>query len=184
MVFSHFNIIFISIINAIFTLKLNVTKNFVNISQSLKYDALNNKSTSHHYFLRNLINSQIQQSELGLYLININLGETKQEFSLILDSGSSYIWVYDNKCVSCKSKNKYIPEKSKTFLRSQENIKINYISGKIEGNLCRDDLYFNQNITISSFYFLLIYESNLEFEIDGIIGLSKGSFNNKFSFLF
>jgi hypothetical protein len=60
---------------------------------------------------------------------------------------------------------------------------LNYLSGNAKGNLCQDNLYINQNINIPSFQFLLVYESNIIFEIDGIIGLSKGSFNKKYSFL-
>ena len=100
-----------------------------------------------------------------------------------MDSGSSHIWVYDSACESCKAKNKFIASNSKTFISSGENIKINFISGYIKGNLCKDSLYLNQDVNISSFYFLLVNESNINFFIDGILGLSKGSFNNKYSFL-
>ena len=71
----------------------------------------------------------------------------------------------------------------KLFLGRKENINMNFISGNIKGNICKDDLYFNKNTKISSFNFLLVYESNIDIEIDGILGLSKGSFNKKNSFL-
>ena len=164
-------------------MKLNVNKNYVTENQLLIFNNLYNKSQSNHTSLRTLINLPLQKEKIGLYSINIKLGNPKQEFSLILDSGSSYIWTYDNSCDSCKSNNKYIPDESKTFHRSKETIKMNYISGKIKGNICQDTLDISQNINISSFYFLLVYESNIDFELDGIIGLSKGSINKKYSFL-
>jgi len=183
MVFNKFIIIYISLFNIIISLKLNVNKKIFNTTQLLKYNSLNDEYPSNSHLIRSLINLPIQQSELGLYLVNITIGEPNQEFSLILDSGSSYIWVNDNKCGTCKTKNKFISSKSNTFIRSKENININFISGNIKGNLCRDYFYFNQNIN-TSFYFLLVYESNIDFEIDGIIGLSKGSSNKKYSFLY
>ena len=183
MVFNQNIIIYFSLFNFIITLKLNVNKNYVNENQLLIFNNLYNKSQSNHTSLRTLINLSLQKEKIGLYSINIKLGNPKQEFSLILDSGSSYIWTYDNSCDSCKSNNKYIPDESKTFLRSKETIKMNYISGKNKGNICQDTLEISQNISISSFYFLLVYESNIDFELDGIIGLSKGSINKKYSFL-
>ena len=183
MVLNIFIILYISLFNIIISLKLNVNKKIFKVNQLLKFDSLNYKFLSNKTLLRSLINSPIQQSELSLPLININIGEPNQEFSLVLDSGSSHMWVYDSNCNSCKAKNKFIISDSKSFMRLKENIKINFISGNIKGNLCKDTLYFNQDVNISSFYFLLVDESNIDFYIDGILGLSKGSFNNKYSFL-
>ena len=183
MVFNQNIIIYFSLFNVIISFKLNVNKNYVNGKQLLIFNNLYNKHLSNRNSLRTLINLPLQKEKINLYTININLGNPKQEFSLILDSGSSYIWTYDISCDSCLSNNKYIPDESKTFHRSKGTIKLNYISGKIKGNVCQDTLNINQKINFSSFYFLLVYESNIDFELDGIIGLSKGSFNEKYSFL-
>ena len=43
---------------------------------------------------------------------------------------------------------------------------------------------FNNKFNMPLFYFVLIYESNLDFEMDGIIGLSKGiSYKKRYSFM-
>ena len=183
MVLNKYIFLYISLFNIIISFKLNVNKKIFNANQLLKYNSFNIKFLSNQYLLRSLINLPIQQSELSLPLVNIKIGEPYQEFSLVLDSGSSHIWVYDSACDSCKAKNKFITSNSKSFISSEENIKINFISGYIKGNLCKDTLFFNKDVNISSFYFLLVNESNINFFIDGIIGLSKGSFNNKYSFL-
>ena len=183
MVFYKIFIIYICLFNVIYALKLNINKNNVNTSQLLKIHSLNNNLDSRQYSLRALINLPLQKSETTLYSINLNIGEPKQNFSLILDSGSSYVWVYNKICNTCKSLNKFIPENSKTFIQTKEYINLNYLSGNAKGNLCKDNLYINQKINILSFQFLLVYESNIIFKIDGIIGLSKGSFNKKYSFL-
>lgn len=175
--------LYISLFNVISSLKLNINKNNINASQLLNLNLLSNNLYSNQYSIRSLINLPIQKSDTALYSINLNLGEPKQNFSLILDSGSSYIWIYDKACNICKSQNKFEPEKSKTFSRTKEQINMNYISGNVKGNLCQDNLYINENFNIHNFNFLLAYESNIDFELDGIIGLSKGSFNKKYSFL-
>ena len=186
MVYNKFFIIYISLFNIIISLKLNVNKNHINKNQLLKIHSLNNKFLSNKSSIRSLIYLPIEKYEISLYAIKIKIGEQKQEFSLILDSGSSYIWAYDNDCTSCKSKNKFNSTNSKTLIRSEKTIKLNYISGNIKGNLCQDTIYYEQSLnkSIKSFYFLLVDESNLDFELDGIIGLSKGSFDKKYSFLY
>ena len=186
MVYNKFFIIYISLFNIIISLKLNVNKNHINKNQLLKIHSLNNKFLSNKSSIRSLIYLPIEKYEISLYTIKIKIGEQKQEFSLILDSGSSYIWAYDNDCTSCKSKNKFNSTNSKTLIRSEKTIKLNYISGNIKGNLCQDTIYYEQSLnkSIKSFYFLLVDESNLDFELDGIIGLSKGSFDKKYSFLY
>jgi hypothetical protein len=73
---------------------------------------------------------------------------------------------------------------SKTFITNKEKMGLNYISGRLEGYLCQDNMNLNNKINLSMFYFILIYESNIDFEMDGIIGLSKGnSYKKKYSFL-
>ena len=176
-------ILYISLFNVISSLKLNINKNNINTSQLLNLNLLSNNLHSNQYSIRSLINLPIQKSNTALYSINLNFGEPKQNFSLILDSGSSYIWIYDKACNICKSHNKFAPEKSKTFSRTKEHINMNYISGNVKGNLCQDNLYITEKFNIPNFNFLLTYESSIDFELDGIIGLSKGSFNKKHSFL-
>ena len=175
--------IYISLFNAIFTLKLNITKNNVNTNQLLNFHLINNNLLTNKYSIRSLINIPLQKSQTTLYSINLNIGDPKQNFSLILDSGSSYVWAYNSICNACKSRNKFIAVNSKTFIQSKETINMNYLSGNVKGNLCQDNLYINKNIRLPSFYFLLVYESNIDFKIDGILGLSKGSLNKKYSFL-
>ena len=177
--------LFISLFDFSILIRLNVNKKEKKFKNSLPINLLNLR------FLNNLNYSNystaklsILKSSINLYSVDINIGEPKQKFSLVIDTGSSILWVYDKKCHKCKSKNKYAPSNSKTFKSNKEQINQNYISGKLKGTVCQDNMYFNKQFNMPMFYFLLIYESNIDFEIDGIIGLSKGSFiNKKYSFL-
>ena len=132
-----------------------------------------------------LIDIPLLKSEnLGFYSIDINIGEPSQKFSLIIDSGSSLLWVYDNKCKNCAAKNKFKPSDSKTFNTSEEHMDLSYVSGRVGGYLSQDNMNINNKVNLPMFYFILINESNIEVEIDGIIGISKGnSLREKYSFL-
>ena len=179
-IFFIFINILISLFNISISIKLNVKKNNhfykKNIS-SLKFRILNNNNYSS-------IDLPLLKSELGLYSIDINIGEPNQKFSLVIDSGSSILWVYNNKCEVCKSKNKFSSSDSKTFISKKETINLNYVTGKIKGELCQDNMNFQDKLKMPLFYFLLVYESDLDFDMDGIIGLSKGGFIRKeYSFL-
>ena len=175
--------ILFSLFNIITSIRLNINKN-VNIinNSSLKIRILNNIKNNNNYSSVEL--PLLLKPELGLYSIDIYIGEPKQKFSLVIDSGSSILWVYDKKCKSCKSKNKFISLDSKTFIPNKEAINLNYVTGKLKGELCQDNMNFNNKFNMPLFYFVLIYESNLVFEMDGIIGLSKGvSYKKRYSFM-
>ena len=179
----YFIIILISIININLSLKLNVNKNNNNFNtiHSLKIRHLLQNDTNNNTIYNNLssVNLDLFKSDIGLYSIDIYIGEPKQKFSVVIDSGSSILWVYNKKCSKCKSKNKFETETSKTFTNKKEKMDLSYVSGRMEGFLCQDNMFFNQKFKMPLFYFLLIFYSNLDFEIDGIIGLSKGTFDRK-----
>ena len=174
--------ILFSLFNIITSIRLNVNKNVNKNNSSLKIRILNNINKNNNYSSVEL--PLLLKPELGLYSIDIYIGEPKQKFSLVIDSGSSILWVYDNKCKSCKSKNKFTSSNSKAFMSNKETINLNYVTGKLKGELCQDNLNFNDKFNMPLFYFVLIYESNLDFEMDGIIGLSKGvSYRKRYSFM-
>ena len=120
-----------------------------------------------------------------LYTINIYLGEPNQEFSLLLDSGSAILWVTDPECSGCHSKSKFNFEASETFLIGEERVNIRYLSGNIKGRICQDNLYFEKNnndkIKISKFKFVLVDDSDIKIELNGIFGLSKKSLNSRYN---
>ena len=46
---------------------------------------------------------------------NILIGSNKQEFPLIFDSGSSWVWVGHDKCTNCANKHKFDSHQSTSF---------------------------------------------------------------------
>ena len=117
----------------------------------------------------------------NLYYFNIEVGTPSQLFSILIDTGSNYFWINSNSCISCKSTRKFITDKSNTYNNTNKLINLNYISGNLKGTISSDIVKFNNNINISNFNFILVNESDINFELDGILGLSKNikDFDNK-----
>jgi len=121
----------------------------------------------------------------NFYLGNISLGTPEQNFQIVLDTGSSNLWVIDDSCVSdCDGldnplfgpvwqKEKYARSKSSTYLPDGRDFEIYYGSGSCYGNLVIDTLklagftVLNQTFGASTG----IAEVFQYFPIDGILGL-------------
>ena len=174
------SIIYLTIISLLLKDTISISLNVNKINKpSLKTRLLTSSDKSY------LIDTPLLKSDyLGLYSIEINIGEPSQKFSLIIDSSSTLLWVYDKNCNSCIAKNKFNPKKTKTFTTSKQPMDLSYVSGYVEGYLSQDNMNINNKVNLPMFYFILINESNIEVEIDGIIGISKGnSLREKYSFL-
>ena len=83
------------------------------------------------------------------YLGIVSLGTPKQNFTIVLDTGSSNLWVIDIKCTSqaCKgypnsgfTKHQFDPKKSSTYKNNGQFFSIQYGSGSCYGNLASDTL--------------------------------------------
>ena len=134
------------------------------------------KNNLNYRFLKEDTNKNsiiINSTKNNLYYINLEVGTPSQIFSVLLDTGSNLFWINNNNCNNCQSKSKFIPEKSTTFNSTNKLIGINYISGTLNGVISSDIIKFNNNKFNSIFNFILINESNINFELDGIFGLSK-----------
>lgn len=163
-------------INIIFLILLSAS---INIILSLKFATQKISLT-----LNNNLNNTTQKGNIpviktseGLYKITLYLGEPNQKFSLILDTGSSFMWVTDPLCINCHAEHKFSFEISSTFALGQDRISLNYNSGVIHGIICQDNLYIpkSENQTLfSNFNFVLIDGTDTVIESDGIFGLSKG----------
>ena len=145
----------------------------------------NNNHNSEISLSENKENSIILKSTRdNLYYFDIEIGTPGQIFSVLIDTGSNYFWINSEKCFGCKSQKKFDKDKSNTYNDINKQIKINYISGNLSGIISTDIIKFKNNTNISDFNFILINESNINFELDGIFGLSKNPkdiYNSKYS---
>ena len=180
---------FLTIITSLIEIRISITLNLnkikhKNTNNIIKHPTLKTRVLNIYDNYSSIDIPLFKSYDSGLYFIDINIGEPSQKFSLVIDSGSSLLWVYDNKCYRCKAENKFISSDSKTFSTNKERIDLNYISGHLEGYLSQDNMNLNNKIKLPMFYFILVYESNIDFDMDGIIGFSKGnSYRSQYSFL-
>ncbi len=73
------------------------------------------------------------------YVADVELGTSPTTYSLVIDSGSSDLWVSSEACTNCNHK-PLGPRSSSTFVGSDEPWSITYGYGAANGTLCTDTL--------------------------------------------
>ena len=76
----------------------------------------------------------------------IELGSEKQKFTVLFDTGSSYIWIGGNNCSKCKDigiTNLFDCKKSSTCQNEKGRVSIEYGIGKAKGHLFKDNLFID-----------------------------------------
>jgi hypothetical protein len=77
-----------------------------------------------------------------VYVATIQMGTPAQNFAVILDTGSSNLWVPDQTCTvsACRTKAKYHKEASSTYVANGQTWSIRYGTGSASGILGQDKL--------------------------------------------
>ncbi|EGT57061.1 CBN-ASP-6 protein [Caenorhabditis brenneri] len=114
------------------------------------------------------------------YLGNITIGTPDQSFIVVLDTGSSNLWVPGPSCsTNCKTKSKFDSSKSSTFVKNGKSWTIQYGSGDAAGILGEDTVRFGakgeQQLSVPSTTFGIASKISADFKndaTDGILGLA------------
>jgi len=130
--------------------------------------------------IRNYFNMQ--------YYATLFVGASRQEFSVIIDTGSNLLWLPSSNCSLCRNyTNKYNESTSSTNKLLNKTINITYGKGFVEGDLFSDDVFIAENFGVKNMHFLSV-DKELELDgtiSDGLLGLGLYFENNKnFSFVY
>ncbi|KAI0307181.1 Asp-domain-containing protein [Multifurca ochricompacta] len=123
----------------------------------------------HNVPLTNFMNAQ--------YYTEISLGTPPQSFKVILDTGSSNLWVPSTQCTSiaCFLHTKFDSSASSTYKPNGTSFSIQYGSGSMEGFVSRDHLSIGDLTIKDQLFAEAVKEPGLTFafgKFDGILGLA------------
>jgi len=126
----------------------------------------------HGVLVTNFLNAQ--------YFSDIAIGTPPQEFKVVLDTGSSNLWVPSSECgsIACYLHSKYDSSDSSTYKKNGSSFEIRYGSGSVAGFISQDIVQIGDLKIKSQDFGEATSEPGLAFafgKFDGILGLGYDS---------
>lgn len=148
------------------------------------YSAAQALRAKHGYLPRNQKRQSSNTIEIGdqsqdaLYFAAVEIGTPAQSLNVILDTGSSDLWVVDDSCQTCSSSTPVFDVSASTSVKtdtaSRPDTTISYGSGAVAGTLSSDTVAM-AGFTVDSQVFLAVDRTTsglLSGTVSGIMGLA------------
>ncbi|RDX54940.1 acid protease [Lentinus brumalis] len=122
----------------------------------------------------------IDQNGDSSYIGEVTIGTPPQPFKVVLDTGSSDLWVAATECLSCGQTPPFDPTKSSTIQQitgisgQGQTIRIQYGSGQVAGILAADTVSM-AGFTVNPQRFVVVEQMSdglLDGDVSGIMGLA------------
>ena len=113
------------------------------------------------------------------YYLTLYIGRPPQKTTLILDTGSSWLWTPSKNSNCHQSKNRFDSSASSSFLSDKESKEIHYGRGYVKGYISEDTFYLNELTANSQTFILATEDSDLDgLKSDGVFGLGFNSLSD------
>lgn len=105
------------------------------------------------------------------FIVKLKLGTPQQQFRVLIDTGSTWLWVGDK---NMPFQNTFSCDESESCnLLDNSNTNISYASSKASGYIAKDTLAIGDEYTIKGVEFIIVNQTKQieQFQADGILGL-------------
>ncbi|KFZ24544.1 hypothetical protein V502_00975 [Pseudogymnoascus sp. VKM F-4520 (FW-2644)] len=151
----------------------NLGQKYMGIRPQTHIDAVFQESSSikeggHLVPVSNFLNAQ--------YFSEITIGNPPQTFKVVLDTGSSNLWVPSQSCgsIACYLHSKYDSSESTSYKKNGTEFAIQYGSGSVSGFISQDQVTIGDLVIKDQLFGEAVEEPGLAFafgRFDGILGL-------------
>ncbi|KAH7084788.1 aspartic peptidase domain-containing protein [Paraphoma chrysanthemicola] len=112
------------------------------------------------------------------YMVAVTIGDSKEEYHLLLDSAASNTWVMGQDCGSeaCKTHNTFGKGDSSTLKTQNTPFSVTYGTGSVSGTLASDTLHIGPLSPALTFGLATTVSQEFSsYPMDGILGIGRGA---------